>query len=493
MSDHFDSRSFGASLAWGLLNNVVLRVVTVLFGFLVARILTPAEYGTYGVALAVLTAALTLNDLGTGVAALRWNRTGVEWRRLGPSVTALAAGISVSLVAVIWALAPSIADLLGDRRAEVIIRAMSLSLLIDALTTWPAIVCIRLLQQRRKMQIDIVSALVGLATTLALALADTGSWALVGGFLVSNAAGAVLYFRYFPNGLGTPDRKHMNSLIRDGSGVVSANILTYCRTTADVLIVAWAFGASTLGQYVLALLVASWPISILASALRPAFMAGFAAAQRQQQHDRLFARGLRGTLVPGAIACAFLTVMGDELVPVLYGDQWSRAAGILPVLALYAYAKLGLDLAADYLVSVGRSGSVALIQVVWTLLVIPSLILSSSIFGLTGVVIAQTALSGLFAVPATAAVLVRAGVEARALTFAVLGPFSIGLAAACALIAVDATVSGTSALLVGVLAAGLLGLGGLRVLIPEDYGLVKRGLGAILLRLVRGGESGRHR
>src|SRR4029453_10368021 len=74
-------------LGWSFLNTVVGRVGTVLVGIVLARLLTPADYGVFAVALVALNALLSMNELGVSLAIVRWPGA---LDRLGPTGPTLA-------------------------------------------------------------------------------------------------------------------------------------------------------------------------------------------------------------------------------------------------------------------------------------------------------------------------------------------------------------------------------------------------------------------
>src|SRR5262249_13600134 len=65
-------RRTSRALLWSFLNNVVGRVGSSLTAIVLARLLVPADYGVYAVALVALSALLSLNELGVSLAAVRW-------------------------------------------------------------------------------------------------------------------------------------------------------------------------------------------------------------------------------------------------------------------------------------------------------------------------------------------------------------------------------------------------------------------------------------
>ena len=58
-------------LAWSSLNNLVLRAGSFLVGIVLARLLTPEQFGVYAIALTVQAVLMTLADLGLSADLVR--------------------------------------------------------------------------------------------------------------------------------------------------------------------------------------------------------------------------------------------------------------------------------------------------------------------------------------------------------------------------------------------------------------------------------------
>ena len=64
----------GRALVWSLANTAAGRLGTLAIGIVLARLLGPAEFGTYAVAFVALMAMLSFNELGVSLAIVRWQR-----------------------------------------------------------------------------------------------------------------------------------------------------------------------------------------------------------------------------------------------------------------------------------------------------------------------------------------------------------------------------------------------------------------------------------
>ncbi|MDX6354553.1 MAG: hypothetical protein QOF98_1456, partial [Streptomyces sp.] len=77
-------RKVRSAARWSLINTVVMRLGNFVTGILLARFaLGPAAWGVYGIAQTVLLVLLAANELGVGLAIIRWDG---DARRFSPTV-----------------------------------------------------------------------------------------------------------------------------------------------------------------------------------------------------------------------------------------------------------------------------------------------------------------------------------------------------------------------------------------------------------------------
>ncbi len=159
-------RRVGSGLGWSMVNTVVARAATVLVGVVLARLLSPEDYGIYTAALVLVTAALSMNELGVSLAIVRWPGSPAS---IAPTVTTMAVAWSTALVVVCWVAAPAVATSLGSPDATGVIRALTVCILVDALAAVPAALLTRFFLQKRRFVIDTIGLVVSSSLSIALA------------------------------------------------------------------------------------------------------------------------------------------------------------------------------------------------------------------------------------------------------------------------------------------------------------------------------------
>jgi hypothetical protein len=165
-------------------------------------------------------------------------------------------------------LSPLVAAFYGEPRLQLLLHVLSLQFLLLPLTVVPDVQLQRRLDYRQRSLVELSAALVGSQATLALALAGTGVWALVGGMLGTLLwrAGAL---NWCVPGQPRPDwsLQGMGGLLGFGGSLTATRLLWYSFMQADVAIVGRVPGEQMLGWYSVSMHLASLPMQRIAGIL----------------------------------------------------------------------------------------------------------------------------------------------------------------------------------------------------------------------------------
>lgn len=404
------------ALWWSIGNNIVGRVGTTLMGIVLARILVPEDYGVYAVALVALNALLSMNELGVSLAIVRWPK---ETARIAPTVKTLALTSSVVLWVLMMLAAPLVAKGLETPEATTFLRILTLSVLIDAVTSVPAAVMTRDFLQKERFIVDALSFVVGSSLAIILALLDQGAWALVWSTLIGNIvnAGAILYFSPDEHPYGW-DSKVARELLGFGAPLAVASLVIMALLNIDYVIVGAHLGPEQLGFYLLAFNLCMWPVNMFSAPARRVSLPLFArlnAGDQELTASAAFVPVCSMLLLVTLPACVLIAAFADPIIHTVYGDTWGPAAGVLPWLMVLALFRVLGELVYDFLVAMGRSTPNLWLQVLWLAALGASLPFAVRADGIEGVAMAHAAVAVCIVLPSYIWVLRRAGVSMRAM------------------------------------------------------------------------------
>lgn len=423
------ARLVGRSAGWSTLDVAVGRAAQFAQGVVVARLLAPEAFGVFAVALVVHAVVVNVSELGVSAALVRDDDD--EVARGTPTVATIALVSGAVLGAAMALGAPTLATGLGSPEAAGAVAVLALTLPLAGASAVPS----ALLRRAFRMDRIFVANLANIAVTglvvIALAVAGWGPMALAWSWVAGQLLTTVVLFTYRPARRRPGwDAGEARRLLRFGLPLAGANVIVFAVLNVDYVVVGRMLGAASLGLYVLAFNIAGWPVTIFGTVIRSVSLPGFARL-RQDGADVVegFLAAL-ATIGRVAVPVSFvLAAVAAPLVGFVYGDAWSGASAALVGLAFLGAARIVLELAADYLVSLGRTRAVLVLQVPWLLALVVALVVGVGRAGIAGAGVAQAGVALVVMLPAYAAVLARTGVRPRSLV-AALAPAVLWGAAA---------------------------------------------------------------
>lgn len=306
-------------------------------GILLARLLTPEEWGVAGMALIVAALLTMLGDLSLPAALVQRTRI-TEADRSTVFWTSLAIGVVITALGI--ALSGLVAAFFGEPQVQWLFAVLCIGFLISSLDKVPGALLTRELAFRSLEVRQIVATLAGAIVALTLALAGAGPWAIIGNSLATTTVSAALLWlltTWRPRLIFSWDS--FRSLIGFGATYFGSQLLMYTQLNADKLLVGRYLGASPLGSYSFAYQLMFTPILNIAYPLQTVLFPVFATIQ--DQTARLNAAWLRSKRLAVAImAPAFLMMLAvaPDLIPAVFGSKWDDAIPVLQLLCLAGVA-----------------------------------------------------------------------------------------------------------------------------------------------------------
>jgi PST family polysaccharide transporter len=318
---------------WKLLSQVLREGSRLGTGILLARLLTPAEWGLASMALVVAALMTTLSDLSLAAALVQQQRI-TEEDRSTMFWTCLALGVGVTAVGV--AGSGLVADFFGEPQLKALFAVASIAFIFNAIERVPAALLSRDLAFRSLDGRQIIATILGSAVAVVLAVLGAGAWAIIGNFLTVAATSAVLtwlitYWRPRLVFSWTSFRR----LTGFGITLFGSVLLFNLRTTADRLLIGRFLGPAPLGMYSFANQLMFTPVLNVSYPLQAVLYPVLATLQTER--DRMYAAWLRGKRLTVAIMTpAFMTLLvtAPDLIPTLFGRRWEDSIPIVQLLCL---------------------------------------------------------------------------------------------------------------------------------------------------------------
>ncbi|MBI5566773.1 MAG: oligosaccharide flippase family protein [Chloroflexi bacterium] len=342
-------------LSVSTISNILIGFVG---GIMLARLLAPNDFGTFGLATTLIAFVDIRNKLQLEQKYLREQDTSPEHFNTFFTLNMILAGISFLLL-----LLPAIgAALLARVDLALCIVFIGLVSLLD-----PVSVAIRLSIEKevafgRVAIIQSTTSLTQFASTLIAAVAGLQLWSLPLGYAIGTVLNFILFARIAPR---RPALRFNRGLAREFMayglkyGVVWAGS-SVVLTQADNLAVGLLGGTAALGFYDRAYRTSLWPTLLISAALGRISLPTYSKLQDDVPRlGKAFSFVLWTVLtLTTPIALLFL-VTAPELVPVIYGEKWLPSVPILQVLAAFAMFRPLWDDLTSVLIATKRPGQMA--------------------------------------------------------------------------------------------------------------------------------------
>jgi len=393
--------------AWAGVSTIVLRLSGLVVGIILARILTPEQFGIYAVALTVQSILLTVADLGLSADLIRTD----DPKRLAPTVASLGLVSGVVMTVITLTSSTAVATLLGSPPAAPAIAVLSFTLLLGSASVVPYAMLQRRFQQRELFIVGVADFIVSTTVTLLLVALGFGVLGLAIGRVSAQLVSSTLQFflaRVVPRyGI---DRSQLRPVLAFGLPIAAANLLSWGLLNVDNIVLVRVAGAAALGYYVLAFNISSWPMSALSQVVRSISLPYFSRTGASSTAlAAVVSLAWAGALPAGAV----LAALSAPVIDVVYGAKWLPAAPVLAALGLYGSLRVAFDIFAGYLYSQGKSRPVLWVQIIWLVVLVGAMIVATRAYGIVGAGWVHVVVAVVVILPAYLIVLRRSGVRIR--------------------------------------------------------------------------------
>ena len=374
------------------------KMLVLLATAILARLLSPAQFGVVGLALVFIGIADVVSDAGVAQALIYMPAS----RRLTDAAF-ICSGAFGLLLAVIGALtAPFVAHLFGSPEVVPLFRALSVALFIGSLASVPEALLIKELQFRRSVLANLSRAATSGVVSVALALWGAGAWSLVIGQLSSVVVYNIVIWWLCDYRLRlatfSPGWEDCRALFGYGLPTAMAMVLSKLAFDVDYIIIGALLTAKALGYYSLAFRIPEMAIInvffVLATVSFPIYTR---ASKNKARLAGGYLTSLRLQSTFGLAAAAGIAAAAPMLVATLFGEKWTKSVVPLIALALYAGLRSLSAGAVEVYKALGRPRLGMYTSILRLIVLIPALLISTH-WGIVGVAWGQAIVAGVFVI-----------------------------------------------------------------------------------------------
>lgn len=321
----------------------LLRIVQQLFNLIrlviLARILTPNDFGLLGIALLTMTTLETFSQTGFQAALIQKKDNTESYLNVTWTVLVLRGFI---LFVIIYLVAPYAAILFNAPESKFIIQVIGLSFLLSAFTNIGVIYFQKELEFNKQFIYQLSGTLADFVVAISAVLILRNVWALVFGLLAGNVA------RCFVSYLIHPYRPHFNldldktkELFGFGKWIFSSSILVFLLTQGDNIFVGKLLGVTALGFYQMAYRISNIPATEITHVISQVTFPAYSKLQDDIPKLReAYLKVLQITAFLSFPVASLIFILGPDFTKIFLGSKWMPMVPVMQLLCIFGITRM---------------------------------------------------------------------------------------------------------------------------------------------------------
>lgn len=323
---------------WTIAVRWCLRLMGLVSTVVLARLLTPADYGIVTIATMIVGIVEVFGRTGQYSAIVRHPNPTREHYDSAWTVSLL---LGFGLGLIIWALTPITVAYFHEPRAKLVVEILAFRTMMAGSQNIGIVNFQRNLEFGKRFWFNVTPSLVSFVVTMVAAFALRNYWALVIGVMSQHVTNFVLSYVLEPfrprlcfTKVGEIWSFSFWSLIK--------NIGAYLNTQIDRVVVGGFAGAAAMGRYYVATDVAVAPSQEMIAPMVSVLMPVMATVQHDPEKRReLYLTVLYWSALICTSTAVGVALIANDMVDLVLGPKWADAKPLMPWLAL-SYGVLGL-------------------------------------------------------------------------------------------------------------------------------------------------------
>lgn len=322
------------AIKWSFLAEVASKAITPLIFVVLARLLTPEDYGVVAAATMVISFSQVFWEAGMSKAIIQYQgerdaaANSAFWvnNLLGVAVASLLVATS-SLIA---------ESVFQDSRVTAVLQVMSIQVVLGAVTSVPTALLQKDMRFKRLFLVRVLTVSAPGLLSIPLAWHGMGYWALVAGMLIGQAVQVVVLWRASAwRPAFVFDFAVASRLAKFGAWVAASGLLSWFYLWADSLVVGVFLGSHDLGLYRTGNTLVIMVYAVLLGPMLPVLYSHFSQNQGNRDLVRDVLQRATRFISFVAIPIAFLLyAFAQPIGWFVFGERWQGIEVVIAIMAL---------------------------------------------------------------------------------------------------------------------------------------------------------------
>lgn len=321
-------------VSWITLLRATTRVITIVRLSILGRLLTPTQFGFFGIATLVLALLEVLTETGINVFLVQEKR---DIKHFINSAWVISITRGVILAAVIFFCTPFIVSFFNTPGAYQTISLMAIVPFVRGFINPAIITYQKELLFKREFILRFVLFLIDVVISIIFAFLTKNASSFVYGLIASAIAEVILSYIFIPIRPKLQfEFEKVKLIFTRGWWVTLTGVFSYLADNGDNIAVGKILGSSSLGIYQVAYKLSTLPISEITNVVNQVIFPVY--VKFADDKKRLWKAFLKVTALSTAVAFVlggFLFILADPIIRFFMGEQWLAAIPVVQVLAIY--------------------------------------------------------------------------------------------------------------------------------------------------------------
>lgn len=334
-------------VAWSAIDNVAGYAVTFIVGIILARLLSPEDYGLLGI-IGIFTAICNC-CINAGFSSALIRKT---FPKEDDYCTTFVVNIIVSifLYGILFITSPLIATFFSNDTLIALIRVSSLNIIIGAFAIVQRVRLTKKIDFKSQTLITIISSLISGGSGIVMAFGGFGVWALVFQGLIASLISTILliiYNKWIPK--LSFSKASFREMFGFGSKILLSSLINTIWTDIYQVVIGKCYAPSTLGQYTRATGFSSiFSKNLTGIVQRVSFPVMSAIQEDKKTLKNGYQRMIKTTMLVAFVSMLMLASIAKPLTIILVGEKWLQSAKFLQIICfgsmLYPLHALNLNM-----------------------------------------------------------------------------------------------------------------------------------------------------
>ena len=321
-------------VGWSFADTLSNQGVTFLVGVVLARLLSPEEYGLIGIITIFITVFNTIVDSGFSNAIIRKNDADdIDYSTVFYSNLVVSFILSVTL----FCLAPNIGSFFDRPQLIPLTRVMSSIIVINAFAIIQRTILVKRIDFKTQTKCSLISSLMGGAAGIGMAVSGYGVWSLVGQQVSMQFIRSILlwsYTKWYPKMQYSWER--FWGLFGFGWKLLVSSIIETLWNQLYQVVIGKCYSPATLGQFTRAQQFSTICSSNLTAVVQRVSYPVLSKIQDDKSRLKAaYRRVIKTTMLFSFILMLGMAASAKSMIQVIIGEQWLPAVPYLQIICFY--------------------------------------------------------------------------------------------------------------------------------------------------------------